>query len=59
MRSALDDPSPLKNAAYVDGKCLTTPDTFAMHNPATGGELARPIVELKHLAREGVGTPHP
>ncbi|MFK0109026.1 NAD-dependent succinate-semialdehyde dehydrogenase [Streptomyces sp. NPDC091217] len=41
MRSELDDPSLLKSAAYVDGRWLTTPDTFAVHDPATGEVLAR------------------
>ncbi|MET9084282.1 NAD-dependent succinate-semialdehyde dehydrogenase [Streptomyces sp. NPDC004237] len=51
LRRELDDPALLKNAAYVDGTWLTTPDTFAVHDPATGEVLARvPLLDRARTA---------
>lgn len=51
LRRELDDPALLKNAAYVDGAWLTVPDTFAVHDPATGEVLARvPLLDRARTA---------
>ncbi|MFF7986409.1 NAD-dependent succinate-semialdehyde dehydrogenase [Streptomyces sp. NPDC007901] len=51
MRTELDDPSLLKSAAYVDGTWLTSPDTFAVLDPATGEVLARvPLLDRARCA---------
>ncbi|MFJ3771919.1 NAD-dependent succinate-semialdehyde dehydrogenase [Streptomyces sp. NPDC090075] len=51
LRRELDDPALLKNAAYVDGTWLTAPDTFAVHDPATGEVLARvPLLDRARTA---------
>ncbi|MFI6245968.1 NAD-dependent succinate-semialdehyde dehydrogenase [Streptomyces sp. NPDC051016] len=50
-RGELDDPTLLKNAAYVDGTWLTSPDTFAVLDPATGEVLARvPVLDRARTA---------
>ncbi|MFG3296255.1 NAD-dependent succinate-semialdehyde dehydrogenase [Streptomyces sp. NPDC048179] len=50
-RGELDDPTLLKNAAYVDGAWLTSPDTFAVLDPATGEVLARlPLLDRARTA---------
>ncbi|MFG2966969.1 NAD-dependent succinate-semialdehyde dehydrogenase [Streptomyces sp. NPDC048288] len=50
-RGELDDPTLLKNAAYVDGTWLTSPDTFAVLDPATGEVLARvPLLDRARTA---------
>ncbi|MEV5845829.1 NAD-dependent succinate-semialdehyde dehydrogenase [Streptomyces sp. NPDC051985] len=51
QRGELDDPTLLKNAAYVDGTWLTSPDTFAVLDPATGEVLARlPLLDRARTA---------
>src|SRR4051812_33596007 len=40
LRDRLKDPSLLREQGYIDGAWVGTP-TFAVNNPATGGELAK------------------
>ena len=45
----LKDAALLKPAAYINGAWLESPQTFAVHDPATGVELARvPKLDVTH-----------